>query len=664
MRITRHSHWAGMLCVPVGLLLSPCSGHAASKTDIEVVPGPAIQSEAERAIQPDPAAGAEHAVVLVEETERDDSRGTETVLTYHRRAKILSNEGRELANVELPLRIHDTRLQNWWGRTILPDGKVLELPQTALQQQSLARVGSEEHGSLKAALPGVVPGAVIDYGYTYKQECCVFYDRVLLQESYPIREFRYRWRPTPLATGAWLLPRAEALGVTATRDRKSILVTAHNLPAVVAEPQMPADYQVRAATTFYYLQPTTDFEDFWKELAKQLDRYVRVFNAKQAGMRGVIDGLKLPADADLEARLRAAYDWIATNLENTSVLSLEQLEEAAEDDVRNTAEGVLQARRASGPQLDRLFIGMARMLGAEAYSVFATDRSRRTFEPDLHSAEQFDLGLVAVHLPDKPADAWILTDAGSGLPFGEIPWWTTGVYGFLATPSGGRKIFLPAAGPAHNVATTTGALKFTGDNDALHAQWAHQGIGQVGYVERRTLRGLTPDERQRLLDSRCGAGPDVDVLGVEATGIDDLVTTWRLSCETERSTQGIEAAIGRYTMDWGGPWLEYVPQFPPGPRHHPVVFDYPYVQILQLDVAAPQGFVPSAPPPPVKFSGPYGRYELSFTRTDDGFTVHRSFALLPLAVPAAEYDALRGFLDEVRKADDTAVVFQRPELGS
>jgi len=79
----------------MSMVICPPLAHA-KKGEIE--PGPAVMSEEERALEADPARGIEHAVIVVEETSRAEDKGSGTKTTFHLRAKILSNEGRDLAN--------------------------------------------------------------------------------------------------------------------------------------------------------------------------------------------------------------------------------------------------------------------------------------------------------------------------------------------------------------------------------------------------------------------------------------------------------------------------------------------------------------------------------------------------------------------------------------
>src|SRR5262245_31981274 len=88
---------------------------ATQETALKISPGPTAISGEEQAMT-DAAA----AVVLVDETALDDSAAGHREVRRHVRAKILRNEGRDLANVEIPLFFSGDRLVEFWGRTLLP----------------------------------------------------------------------------------------------------------------------------------------------------------------------------------------------------------------------------------------------------------------------------------------------------------------------------------------------------------------------------------------------------------------------------------------------------------------------------------------------------------------------------------------------------------------
>jgi hypothetical protein len=91
------------------LLLAALSPPAAAAphqdTALKIAPGPKAISEEERALT-DPAA----AVILVDETSLDDSAESRREVRRHVRAKVLRNEGRDVADVEIPMVAKGDRL--------------------------------------------------------------------------------------------------------------------------------------------------------------------------------------------------------------------------------------------------------------------------------------------------------------------------------------------------------------------------------------------------------------------------------------------------------------------------------------------------------------------------------------------------------------------------
>jgi hypothetical protein len=141
------------------LVLAAVSLSAAETPPFTVAPGPVTMSAEEAAIAADPAQGIEGAVILLDETDRDESPVGSGQVARHVRAKILSNDGRSLGDITIPYDIHRGKLLKFWGRTILPDGKSLGLYDQELKAQEQASYGGFATAFLKGALPGVVPGA-------------------------------------------------------------------------------------------------------------------------------------------------------------------------------------------------------------------------------------------------------------------------------------------------------------------------------------------------------------------------------------------------------------------------------------------------------------------------------------------------------------------------
>jgi hypothetical protein len=347
----------------------------AEKTEIAINPGLPAMTPEEAAIVADPAAGTQHAVVLLEETDRDEARGTGYVLTYHLRAKVLSPEGRALGDVEIPVS-SPTELKKWWGRTILPDGKVLELTEAELSRQAVAKTSLGKTVTLKGALPGIVPGAVIDYG-----------------TSFGVRGTSRIRGSSSSRNGPY--GRSSSAGCP-LRNRRVVHVHPHGW----AQRQGHAGRDVRprgrmgpqagqggavhaaggrgaAAVTFYYGN-NDKMDEYWELEAKRADTRIKSF-ASGSVVREAIAGMNIPVDAPLPARLAAAYDWIGANITNTWFKTAEQVDAVVEDEDEqaSTAKSVLKAKEGTGYQLDLLFASVARGLGAESALIYAVDRTER-----------------------------------------------------------------------------------------------------------------------------------------------------------------------------------------------------------------------------------------------------------------------------------------------
>src|SRR6266478_6610584 len=172
----------------LAIVLMPCPLLlAADTTTIEIVPGAKTMSAEEKTLAADPAKGSQHGAILVDESVRDESPGTETNLFRHVRAKIFSNEGRRLGDIEIN---HDREhgiLKQWWGYTLLPDGTVRETKQSDLKEQELAKGRGGRYAVLKASLPGITPGCIIDYGYVLQEHGIYSTMRVNIQEGSPVK---------------------------------------------------------------------------------------------------------------------------------------------------------------------------------------------------------------------------------------------------------------------------------------------------------------------------------------------------------------------------------------------------------------------------------------------------------------------------------------------
>jgi hypothetical protein len=633
-------------------------------SDMEIKPGPSTISAAEAAVVADPATGSQHGVILVQETVRNENIGSSGVyeISHHMRAKILSPEGRGLADVEIPGLRSDSDLKSWWGKTILPDGTVLELKEEDLKRQVLVKQGSRKVRTVKAALPGVVPGCVVDFGYVVDGIGYFPIDRVVLQKEWPVRLLRYKWMPLGQLSAAYVTAHIDGKSVEVKPERGSVLITARNLAPVSDEPYMMPVDEIRASVTLYYSESNEKPEEYWDAMAKTVESDLKRFVGNGSAIQAAIASMQLPPDGSLPKRLEAAYDWLSRNVTNTGFMSAEEEEAYDEkwDDASFTAKSVLATKRATPRQHDYLFAGVARALGAVAEVVFATDRTRKFWSRGLKSMGQFPYTFTAVRAPGEPDDKFVFVDSGSGLPYGVVPWRATGAATLVCTPRGAQSFVIPPALPKVNRVDTKVTVVFGEEGETQTAKWYRNAGGAAGLDYRRWLRDLDPDERGEKVESLCRGGrTDVEIVSSEVPGLSESAGPFELACDVDLGESGITEEISRYTYSFIGPWWPPTPEFPSATRAGTVVFEYPFAHIVAVDVAAPVGFKSGTVPPPFELNGPFGHYQLVVEKTKTGFHVDRGLMLYALVVNLADYPALRSFFQDVAKHDKALLTFER-----
>jgi hypothetical protein len=644
-------------------VLSLCQFTAAKNkpdTSLTIVPGPMEMSAEEKAIVPDPAEGTEHALILLEETELNENLGAGFQLAYHLRAKILSSEGRDLANIEIPTVKHESKLKRWWGRAMASDGRVFELRESELQDQSVVKAGAIEYRALKGVIPGVEPGTVIDYGYVLSG-AGFYHDTVLeLQRRFAIKRLRYRWIPFSEWQGEYVLHGSESRNVSTRVDGRALLIDAHDMRPVSEEPYMPPQSEVQTTVTFFYSSGGSP-ELYWIRAGGAIDAIVAGYGPKDKSVQLVLAQMPWPAGADLRAKVRFVYDWVGKNIRSTGAMSAEEFEMIGSiKTVRKavTARTVLSERYGTPVEMSLLFASLARALGADARFVLAVDRRLRYWDPEIKSIDQFSYFFVAVRMPGESDEQAVVVDPSSGLPYGELPWQATGTHAVVAVAGGFRTVGLLPTMADRNVGETEVALTFEPDGEALVAHWSFVGQGQQGRDSRATLRAASVEERVKRLDSLCASG-SWEARQSAAPDVQERTAPFRLTCDIETEATNFDASLDRYLIPLPGPWWPEVPSFPESSRRQPVIFPFPRTDHVRADVTAPPGFAPVDPPSPVTMESSIGSYAMEVTSGERGFHVERKLVIKPLKVLPEGYEMVRKFFADVARADRTPLTFRR-----
>src|SRR5882724_3417019 len=131
---------------------------------------------------------------------RDELMGQDLqrVLYHYVRLKVFDEKGKEKAStIELPIS-DKVAIVSVHGRTIKADGTELELKKDSVFERDVVRTGRKRYRVKSFAMPGVEPGAIVEYRWKeLRQDPYVTYTRLQFQREYPVQKVTYFIHPLP-----------------------------------------------------------------------------------------------------------------------------------------------------------------------------------------------------------------------------------------------------------------------------------------------------------------------------------------------------------------------------------------------------------------------------------------------------------------------------------
>ena len=137
----------------------------------------------------EPLAPGAPAIILYREVDRDDRGNTGHENDYYR-IKILKEEGRKYADIEIPFfKENGNNIVNVHGRTIHPDGSIVNFEGRAFDK-SIVKAKGLKYMAKTFTLPNVEVGSVIEYYYTLDLSEHFVYDSHWILSSKTVHEAR------------------------------------------------------------------------------------------------------------------------------------------------------------------------------------------------------------------------------------------------------------------------------------------------------------------------------------------------------------------------------------------------------------------------------------------------------------------------------------------
>lgn len=633
-------------------ILAPISSHAFA--DWQPI------DAAELAMKSEPLAPGAAAIVLYRQVDRDDN--TPSHENNYVRVKILTEEGRKYADVEIPFLRGVNDVANLKARTVRPDGTSVEFQGKPFEKY-IVKAKGVKYLAKTFTLPDVEVGSIIEYYYTYDYPDHWIYDsHWIISDELFTKHGKFSLRPyshqgsTYGVRWTWQgLPKDE----TPKQDPKDgiIRLEVSNVPAFQTEDYMPPQNELKARVDFIYSQDemTSDSDAYWRRVGKRLTDGVESGLGKHSAMEQAAGQIVSPGDTP-DVKLQKLYARVQ-QLRNTSyeLKKTEQEEKRDKEKANNNVADVWKRGYGSSAQLDWLYIGLVRAAGFDAYAVAISDRSNYFFNQKLMDASRLDGYVVLIKSNGKD----IFCDPGTKFaPFGLLPWYKTGVEGLLLNKDNMAWLRTPLPESAQSQIIRTAQMKLSDTGD-LEGKLTVKYTGLEAMVRRNEERNQDEAERKKFLEDTVQeyipAGINVELTNRPDwdSSASELVAEYDLKVPGWVSGAGHRALVPAELF--GGPEKRV---FEHANRSHPIYFEFPFQKIDDVTIDLPPGWKVTSLPTPQKQGNTAISYELKLEDSNGKLHIMRTLKMNVMLLETKYYTALRNFYQSVRTGDELQIVLQ------
>jgi uncharacterized protein DUF3857/transglutaminase superfamily protein len=612
----------------------------------------------------DPAHPADAIILYHEETADDMTRHR----YVYKRVKVLTEKGKNRANVEIPFDASFIGVSDIRARTIAPDGTITPFTGKAFTS-TLVKAQRVKYLAKTFSLPNVQVGSIIEWKYTEYWEDYVIAPHWVVQDELFQKHAKFTFIPF-LKAGHYIedsrgdikdrvyhqpigLPENSVIKTTADNHMQLEL---KDIPAFEEEDYAPPSEMLKMRVNFYYgSEKMAKPQDFWKAEGKYWTKEVDKFASRSGAVSAAVAQATGPSDTP-EQKARKIYAFVQ-KIKNLNYSNEEgRLEElvSRESKEKRTLEDVLNKREGYRDEIARLFLAMARAANLPTYLMRVADRDEILFRPTIPDRLQLTSEIAIVAIDGKE----VFLDPGTPLcPYGHLAWQHTSTQGIRQTPDSGTALApTPSADYKEAVSKRVGRLVLSEDGGAkgkIGIAWA----GEEALVHRLSALKTDAAGRNKELEDELkvmlpsGALVHLDT----ANGWDDAEA--QLSANFTVEIPGYASSTGKRLLLPKDLFQTHSrTPFAHGDRKNPIYFSYPFYAMDETTVTFPAGFhlenVTDNQPLQTDFSF----YRVKHFSTGNSVTVDRDFAIGGIGFQTKEYPDLRKFYAAVTSGDSEPLV--------
>ena len=644
-------------------VLSPVSSYSADWFPIE-------KAELERSkpkIDPDAPAEVLFWHVYIEDKMQGDE--PQHIRRSYIRIKIYNEKGREKYSKNEVTVFNKTAIVNVSGRTLKPDGSILEMKKDASFDRDVAKSKSFKVKARSFALPDVKVGDIVEYQYTeIKDKALTLYEQLPYQREIPVWEVTYHLKPLVLP---WFNLTMRTLtyniqGKPFVREPQGYYAIGQsNLPAIVEEALMPPQDSIKAWSLVYYEEDRKlDAEKFWADLGKRTWNDFKPLVKMDKEIRKKAEEITSAAGTP-QAKAAAIEEFCRKNIKNvyhdSSGLTSEQRDKFKEN---KDPSDTLAKGMGTSTDANLLFISLATAAGLDARIARIPNRSVMFFNVAYPTRYHMNSLNVAVNIEGK----WRFYDLASPyLETGMLQWGEEGVSALISDPKAGFFADTQFSEPKRSTAKRRGMFELSDDGE-LSGLVQITSTGHLGMREKNRYDGMSPAEREEDLKKELEARfPGVEIQKINFKDIDDLLKpptiAYRLKIPGYATRTGKRLLLEASFFERG-----IASSFKESKRTNPIYIPFAYLEDDEVSIKIPEGWELDNATTPGDGEFGVGGYKVRVSKSQDGTTIiyTRQFDWgrdMRIVYPADAYPQLKKIFDFVYEQDHHVLSFKQRAAG-
>jgi hypothetical protein len=612
----------------------------------------------------DPNAGAEVLTWRVHVVdELLSNRDLQRVLYHYVRLKIFDEKGAEkAATIDLTYGDRNSILEVS-GRTLKADGSIVELDRKTVYKRDLVRAGGRKLKVVSFAMPGVEPGAIVEYRWKEsRDDGRIMYLRMHFQREFPVQRVTYFVKPLPrdISAGYGMYLNHYNCQTSPLKPENDGYTSTYveNVPAARDEPFSPSEPNISPwALLHYQMGERRDPEKYWADVGRK--EYNELKQALKAGDEIKSAAIEAAAGAkNDDDRIFALIQAVRAHVrdlfgEGVTDAERQRLIKSMPQERLRTAAEIFKSGLGTPNEMNVVFAAMAQQAGLEARPALVADRDELVFDPKYMVDRYF---LDNVDMAVKRGDAWKIYDVSTRLlPPGMISWREEGMKALITDPKAPFFMQTPAAPPESSAETRIGKLALSPEG-SLEGDLQESYTGHRAEEYRSQLARQSPAQREEWLRDRIiKTFPDADVTALKVEDVDDAAKPLRAAYHL-KAPNFAQVTGKRILFEPNAFRRAQASPFGAGDRKNVIDFPYAWKEVDQLSIQLPGGWKldNAGNPGPLNFGKP-GAYDLQIgISSTNELVTRREFSFGRegiLEFAPNSYPTLKKIFDEVQLRD-------------